>query len=243
MALEYVEPIMTCDGVEETVEHVWAKYQNTSGAIREHYFHELTLHNLFFPCKRLSAELQHAALAEGYKRYKRTPNENGEWGGQQPPNYMLVAEIDYLETNFTTSNLEKKTAPIDRRKLYGWIKNNFKPEDRQKYEWYALWLILKDKSLVNKNDLTLFAKQMVEWFPSQFPGLAEEEAKSLAKAIRIYKRILGPEPILWDENDIISIIHDTKRGAGASEEGYIKIKTLFYDLRSQLSKYNLICCK
>ena len=241
MALQYEEPVMTCDGVEETVEHVWAKYQNTSGAIREHYFHELTLHELFYPCKRLRAELRRAALTEGYKRYEKTPKENGEWGNQQPLNYMLVAEVDYMETNFATSKMENKTAPIDRRRLYGWIKNNFRPDNRQKFEWYALWLLLKDKHLVKDNDLTLFAKQMVAWFPSQFSGQAEAEAKSLAKAVRIYKRILGPEPLLWKENEILSIIHDPKRGAGASEEGYKKIKTLFFILRSQLTIHNIVC--
>ena len=240
MALDYVEPVMTCDGVEETVEHVWAKYQNTSGAIREHYFHELTLHELFYPCKRLRAELQRAALTEGYKRYEKTPKENGEWGNQQPPNYMLVAEVDYLETNFVTSKMENKTSPIDRRRLYGWIKNNFRPDIRQKYEWYALWLLLKDKFLVKDNDLTLFAKQMVTWFPSQFPGSTEDETRSLAKAVRIYNRILGTEPLQWNENEILSIIHDPKRGAGASDDGYTKIKTLFFNLRGQLSTRNIV---
>ena len=71
MALEYKAPIMTCDGVEETVEHVWAKYNNTSGAIREHYLHELTLHLLFYPCPRLENELRRAAIENGYKCYKK----------------------------------------------------------------------------------------------------------------------------------------------------------------------------
>ena len=150
MSMAYVQPVMTCDGVEEAVEHVWAKYNNTSGAIREHYLHELTLHNLFYPCPRLTEELKRAALEQGYKRYRNDTADNGDWGNSQPPNLMMVSEANYLQTDFNTGKMEKKTGIVDRRLLHGWMKNYFRPDDRQKFEWYALWLVLYVKGLVEK---------------------------------------------------------------------------------------------
>ena len=240
MALEYEMPIMTCDGVEEPVEHVWAKYRNSSGLIREHYFRELTLHQLFYPCERLRSELRRAALTEGYKRYEKVSDESGEWSSKQPPNFMLISELEYYETDFKTSKVVKKKGAIDRRLLFGWIKNYFRPEDKQKYAWYALWLLLKDKGIVNNNDLTLFAKQMVTWFPSLFPNGVDDEIKSLAKAIRIYNRILGDNPDMWDDGAILTIINDPKRGVGASEQGYSHIKKTFFNLRSLLLSWKII---
>lgn len=240
MALEYVEPIMTCDGVEETVEHVWAKYNNTTGVVREHYFNELTLHQLFYPCPKLRLELQRAALQNGYKRYVNNPDESGNWGGKQPLNYMLVAEVEYMKTDFRTSLLEKKVAALDRRLLHKWINDYFRPKNRKKYEWYAFWLLLNDKGLIRENDLTLFSKQMVTWFPAVFLEDVETASKSLAKAIRIYNRILGDSPMDWNDDDILTIIHDPARGIGASEQGYEKIKNIFFNLRTVLQPRNLI---
>lgn len=240
MSMAYVQPVMTCDGVEEAVEHVWAKYNNTSGAIREHYLHELTLHNLFYPCPRLTEELKRAALEQGYKRYRNDTADNGDWGNSQPPNLMMVSEANYLQTDFNTGKMEKKTGIVDRRLLHGWMKNYFRPDDRQKFEWYALWLVLYVKGLVEKKDLTLFAQQMVLWFPTLFQGDAEKQARSLSKAIRIYHRILGTDPDMWDEDQIMTAIYDPKRGAGASEAGYKSIRKLFFSLRSNLNVQKMI---
>ena len=234
MALEYKAPIMTCDGVEETVEHVWAKYNNTSGAIREHYLHELTLHLLFYPCPRLENELRRAAIENGYKCYKKEKQSLNEIDNRQLVNLVFVSEIEYNKTDFKTGNFIRVRNAVDKKLIYGWIKNYFKPEERKKYEWYALWLILHNKNLIQNKDLTLFARQIVAWFPDLFQDEEEIETKNLAKAIRIYARILGTDPDMWNNTSIISVIHDKNKGAGASEDGFIKIKNLFYSLRSLL---------
>ena len=113
------------------------------------------------------------------------------------------------------------------RELRYWIGDHFARYVEAKYEWFALWRVLKDKGLLKRDQqkMTDFVKQMHEWYPSDsFNGVEE--------AINLYKSgYLGITPFKrWDDDRFRKY-----KKARQSMNGYYRLFRLCSDLMDDLN--------
>jgi len=78
--------------------------------------------------------------------------------------YLMPNKLDNMifRTQFNDQEL-------DLQKLWHWINNHFMKRLTYKYDWFALWRILKDKGLIRNRMVSTrdFVKQMTAWFVNQ----------------------------------------------------------------------------
>lgn len=130
----------------------------------------------------------------------------------EPQNYIFNENQDY--------------GLLDLRALRKWIKDHFIHHVKAKYEWFALWRVLKDnKLLVNgRTKATDYVRQMKEWYPNEsFDGVED--------AINIYKSgYLGEKSFQkWDDDQFRKY-----RKAKQAVSGYSRLYRLCMDLNEEL---------
>jgi hypothetical protein len=117
---------------------------------------------------------------------------------------------------------------LDFEKLRDWIENNFVPNICAKYDWFALWRILKDHGFLKDNKTSTFVGQMKLWF-------GDEQMKGVAAAINLYRSgYLGNYPFEeWKKGAFLE-----KRGIGSkqSEDGYTRLCSICLELQKELQK-------
>ena len=117
---------------------------------------------------------------------------------------------------------------LDFEKLRDWIGNNFVPNICAKYDWFALWRILKDHGFLKENKTSKFVNQMELWF-------GKEQMNGVAAAINIYRSgYLGNYTFEeWKKGAFLE-----RRGLGSkqSEDGYTRLVSICLDLQKELQK-------
>lgn len=117
---------------------------------------------------------------------------------------------------------------LDFEKLRDWIGANFVPNICAKYDWFALWRILKDHGFLKDDKTSTFVGQMKLWF-------GDEQMKGVAAAINLYRSgYLGNYPFEeWKKGAFLE-----KRGIGSkqSEDGYTRLCSICLDLQKELQK-------
>lgn len=168
----------------------------------------------------------------------RKRNEHGREAKTQKPEITSAEPEVAAETPETEVPLENRMfrrfadgRPVSMKKLHDWIEREFLPQLTYKYDWFALWRVLRDHDMFDKDkdQAQTFADQMNEWFPhAQKPCAAGE--------INRFKRgYLGNTPHnKWNKNDF-KLSQDDKQ----TMDGYHRLDTLCNSLKETFDKNSL----
>lgn len=128
----------------------------------------------------------------------------------------VSAEPVVHENLIFRNNLDGR--PLDIERLFRWIDTQFLPLLTAKYEWFALWRVLKDASLLGSDmeQTSKFVEQMRLWYP-------EAPHTCSASEVNRYKRgYLGKEPfVTWDKGVFRNSMDDKQ-----SMDGFKRLEEL-----------------
>ena len=121
--------------------------------------------------------------------------------------------------------------PVDMGALHQWIADSFLPQQLYIYDWFALWRLLRDNDMFDKDkDLVqAFADQMNEWFPKA------QKSCSAGEVNRFKRGYLGETPhAQWNRAKFLQARDDKQ-----TRDGYDRLDRLYISLAETFDKSKL----
>lgn len=223
---EYVNPYMYLDDVTIEVEKVVSMAMSAgSYSAAEHYLVALLWHMEMTGDAFLKRQIQNIRTFYNLKPFSTPPVAPDMLPlGVEPKNMIFVTTFSYKMPE------GEREFRLSMSLLLKWIKRNFLPRVSKKYDWFALWRLLKDKNLLSDTKISRFEEQMNLWFPS-------EVIPAVADAINLYKNgYLGDNPYYdWNKQEFLERRPNVKQ----TEEGYDRLVLLCYSLAGAFIPSNL----
>ena len=168
----------------------------------------------------------------------RKRNENGNKAKTMEPEITAEEPEAADEAPETEIPLENRMfrrfadgRPVSMKKLYDWIDSEFRPQLTYKYDWFALWRVLRDNDMFDKDQdqAQTFADQMNEWFPHALKPCTAGEIN------RFKRGYLGRTPhSAWDKNNFRLSQADKQ-----TMDGYNRLDSLCSSLKETFDKNRL----
>lgn len=121
--------------------------------------------------------------------------------------------------------------PVDMGALHQWITENFLPQLLYRYDWFALWRLLRDNDMFDKDKelVQAFADQMNEWFPKALKPCSAGEVN------RFKRGYLGETPhAKWSRAKFLQDRDDKQ-----TRDGYDRLDRLYTSLAETFDKSKL----